>query len=117
MIEIVDHRKYVMDNRPIQQFLLDRLPGQNDKFFGTLDKALERFNSILLKLSQDPILAQEHNHKVIQCQNAIHDFYQYTCKLTNTDNWFIKIYYRICLHRIGTKRIPKIKKLFNQLDN
>ena len=112
MIEIVDHRKYVMDNQPIQQFLLDRLPGQNDKFFGTLDKALERFNSILLKLSQDPILAQEHNHKVIQCQNAIHDFYHYTCKLTNTENWFKKNLLQDPFTQDRNKKYSKDKKTF-----
>ena len=101
MIQIVDHRKFVMDNQPIQQFILDRLPGHNDKLFGTLDVALQRFNTILLKLSQEPLLAEEHN----------------TQKLINADNWFTKIYYRTCLHGIGINRIPKIKKLLNKLDN
>ncbi len=117
MIQIVDHRKFVMDNQPIQQFILDRLPGHNDKLFGTLDVALQRFNTILLKLSQEPLLAEEHNKEVIQCQTAIHEFYKYTQKLINADNWFTKIYYRTCLHGIGINRIPKIKKLLNKLDN
>ena len=55
MIQIVDHRKLVIENQPIQQFIVDRLPGHHDRYFGTLDKALQRFNTILIKLSQEPL--------------------------------------------------------------
>lgn len=117
MIQIVDHKQLVMDNQPIQQYLVDRLPGHHDMYFGTLDKALQRFNTVLLRLSEEPLLAEEHNMEVLECQQAIHDFYNYTVKLSNTDNWFSKIYYRTCLHGIGMRRIPKIRKLLNRLGN
>lgn len=117
MINIVDHKQLVIDNREIQQLLLDRLPGHYDMYFGTLDKALERFNTILLKLSQEPLMAEEHNMEVIECHCAIQDFYRYCTKLMNSNSWFLKLYYRTCLHGIGIKRIPKIKKLLNALDN
>jgi hypothetical protein len=117
VIQIVDHRQFVLENKPIQDFIVDRLPGHNDMYFGTLDKALQRFNTILLKLSQEPLLAEEHNMEVIECQRAIHDFYGYCLKLINCRNWFMKMYYRTCLHGIGIKRIPKIKRLLQQLDN
>tara|TARA_Y100001937_G_scaffold127657_1_gene200588 strand:- start:1167 stop:1520 length:354 start_codon:yes stop_codon:yes gene_type:complete len=117
MIQLVDHKKFVMENKPIQQFLLDRLPGHEDKMFDTLDKALQRFNTILLKLSEEPLLAEQHNLEVLDCQNAIHHFYSYTKKLINTNNWLCKMYYRTCLHGIGINKIPKIRKLLNKLDN
>jgi hypothetical protein len=117
MIQIVDHKQFVLDNRPIQQFILDRLPGNYDIYFGTLDKALQRFNTVLLRLSEDPLLAEENNLEVIDCQKAIHDFYNYSLKLSHTNNWFMKIYYKTCLHGIGTRRIPKIRKLLDRLGN
>jgi hypothetical protein len=117
MIQIVDHKKFVLDNRPIQEFLVDRLPGQHDTYVGTLDKALQRFNTILLKLSEEPLLAEEHNLDVVQCQNCIQDFYRYTRKLIDSNNWFSKLYYKTCLHGIGTRRIPKIKLLLEKINN
>ena len=115
MMQIVDHKDYVLQNRPIQQYLLDRLPGQHDKYYGTLDKALQRFNTILLKLSEEPLLAEEHNLDVIDCHAAIQDFYRHVKKLSHTNNWFMKLYYKTCLHGIGSRRIPKIKKLLEIL--
>ena len=117
MINIVDHKQLVIDNQEIQQLLVDRLPGHHDMYFGTLDKALQRFNTILIKLSQEPLLAEEHNMEVIECHQAIQDFYKYSTKLMNTRNWLSKMYYRTCLHGIGMRRIPKIKRLLNRLDN
>jgi len=117
MIQIVDHKQFVMENQPIQQFLIDRLPGHNDMMYGTLDRALQRFNTILLKLSEEPLLAEEYNLEVIEFQKAIHDFYKYTQKHMNAKWWWMKLYYRTCIHGIGIKRIPKIKKLFNKIDN
>ena len=117
MNQLVDHKQFVMENRSIQQFLIDRLPGDNDMMYATLDKALQRFNTILLRLSQEPLLAEEHNLEVIECQKAIHDFYNYTQKHMNAGNWITRLYYRTCIHGIGSRRIPKIKKLHNKLDN
>ena len=117
MINIVDHKQLVIANQQIQQLLLDRLPGHHDMYFGTLDKALQRFNTILLRLSQEPLLAEEYNLEVIDCQQAIHDFYNYTQKHMNASTWLTKLYYRTCIHGIGKRRIPKIKKLLNKLDN
>ena len=117
MIQIVDHKQFVMDNRPIQQFLIDRLPGHDDMMYGTLDRALQRFNTILLKLSEEPLMAEEHNSEVIECQQAIHDFYEYTKKHMNARTWWMRAYYRTCIHGVGIRRIPKIKRLLNRLGN
>ena len=117
MIQIVDHKQLVINNQEIQQVLVDRLPGHYDMYFGTLDKALQRFNTILLRLSQEPLLAEEHNFEVLECQQAIQDFYHYSRKLMHSNNWLMKIYYRTCLHGVGIRRIPKIKRLLNRLGN
>ena len=117
MIQIVDHKQFVMDNQPIQQFLIDRLPGHNDMMYATLDVALQRFNTVLLKLSEEPLLAEEHNLEVIECQKAIHDFYDYTKKHMNANTWWMKVYYRTCIHGVGMRRIPKIKLLLEKINN
>ena len=117
MIIIVDHKQLVQDNSQIQQFLIDRLPGHNDMMYGTLDKALQRFNTILLKLSEEPLLAEEHNMDVIECQKAIQDFYHYTKKHMNARTWWMRAYYSTCIHGVGMRRIPKIKRLLNRLGN
>ena len=117
MTQIVDHKQFVIDNRQIQQFLVDRLPGHDDIMYATLDKALQRFNTILLRISQEPLIAEEYNLEVIECQQAIHDFYKYTQKHMDASTWLTKLYYRTCIHGIGKRRIPKIKKLLNKLDN
>ena len=117
MIQIVDHRKLVIENQPIQQFIVDRLPGHHDRYFGTLDKALQRFNTILIKLSQEPLLAEEHNGEVLNCHKIIHNFYDYSFKLTHTNSWLSRLYYKIRLHMIGIRHIPRIKKLLDSIDN
>ena len=49
---------YVKQNQKIIQAIKDRVPGdsQVDMYYGTLDYATARFNTILLKLSQDRLM-------------------------------------------------------------
>jgi hypothetical protein len=112
-----EYREYVIQNQKIMQAIKDRVPGDLyvDKLFGTLDFATARFNTVLLKLSQDALLADEYAIEVIECKKAIEDFYKYTEKY----RFGIKMlqwYYKIALHGIGTRRIPKIKKLLNKIE-
>ena len=46
-------KDYVQQNQKIMQAIIDRVPGDNqvDMYYGTLDYATARFNTILLKLS------------------------------------------------------------------
>ena len=46
-------KDYVVANQELMQFIKDRTPGNSreDMFYGTLDFAAARFNTILLKLS------------------------------------------------------------------
>ena len=48
----------IKHNQKIMQAIKDRVPGddQVDMYYGTLDYATARFNTILLKLSQDRLL-------------------------------------------------------------
>jgi hypothetical protein len=111
-------KDFVIKNRKIIELVKDRVGGENvvDMYYGTLDYATARFNTILIKLSQDKIKEAEHTTKLLECFNAIQDFYnnvqryRFWPKITRP---FIKLN----LHIIGTRRIPKIKNLLEKLDN
>ena len=110
--------EYVKSNEKIIQILKDRLPGEDviDMYYGTLDFATARFNSILIKLSQDAVLKQEHLADVDECFMIIQKFYSYVQRF---EDWprFARPFFKIILHGIGTRQIPKIKKLHNKLVN
>ena len=111
-------KDFVLENQKIIELVKDRVGGENvvDKYYGTLDYATARFNTILIKLSQDKIKEVEHTTEVLDCFNAIQDFYnnvqryRFWPKITRP---FIKLN----LYGIGTRRIPKIKNLLQKLDN
>jgi len=111
-------KDYVLENEKIIQAIRDRTPGDErlDMYYGTLDYATARFHTILLKLSQDCILAQEHALEVMECFDAIQAFYN---NVKRYEAWpkFFKHIVGMMLHGIGTRRIPKIKRLLNTLDN
>ena len=111
-------RDYVLANQEIVQKITDRLPGDPklDMYYGTLDYATTRFNTILLKLSQDQILAQEHRVEVHECFEAIQAFYR---NVKRYEAWpsIFRYIVGVVLHGIGTRRIPKIKRLLNQVNN
>jgi hypothetical protein len=82
------------------------------KYIGTLDVATSRFNTILLRLSEHPIMQSDFENSVLDCQNVIHKFYINTCRLTQWPK-FTQSYLKWRLHRLGTRQIPKIKKTLN----
>ena len=108
---------YVKQNQKIMQAIKDRVPGddQVDMYYGTLDYATARFNTILLKLSQDRLLEDKVQFEVQDCFKSIQDFYDYVQKYRFWP-FFTKPFIKIILHGIGTRRIPKIKKLLNTLE-
>ena len=85
-------------------------------YYGTLDYATARFDTILIKLSQDKVKEVEHTTEVLECFNAIQDFYN---NVQRYRFWprIIRPLIRLNLHGIGTRRIPKIKNLLEKLDN
>ena len=71
----MDLRSYVRENQHIIMFVHQATPGVIDKYVGTLDYATARFNTILLKLSQDPLLLTIHSTRLRLFQ-PIQDFLQ-----------------------------------------
>ncbi len=86
------------------------------KYYGTLDYATARFNTILLQLSQDKLKEFETQQDVEHCSKVIQDFYRYTLKYSKASVW-TRWYYSNCLHGLGINQIPKIKKLLENLNN
>jgi S-adenosylmethionine hydrolase len=109
---------YVLENEKIIQAIRDRTPGDErlDMYYGTLDYATARFHTILLRLSQNRIMEQEHEVEVMECFEAIQAFYS---NVKRYEAWpkFFRHIVAIVLHGIGTRRIPKIKRLLNQVNN
>ena len=111
-------KDFVIKNQKIIELVKDRVGGENvvDKYYGTLDYATARFNTILIKLSQDKIKEVEHTTEVLDCFNAIQDFYN---NVQRYRFWpkITRPLIKLNLYGIGTRRIPKIKNLLQKLDN
>ena len=111
-------KDFVSENQKIIELVKDRVGGKEDvdMYYGTLDYATARFNTILIKLSQDKIKEIEHTTEVLDCFNAIQDFYN---NVQRYRFWpkIIRPLIKLNLHGIGTRRIPKIKNLLEKLDN
>ena len=112
----MDLQHYVRGNQTVIQFVKDAMPGENDKYTGTLDYATARFNTILLRLSEDPLKADQHKQEVHECFEIIQDFYCYTKKIT-TKHKIFKPIIQLILHYKGTIHIPKIKFLLEKVNN
>ena len=114
----MDLKDFVLQNQKIIEDIKGRTPGQDDvdMYYGSLDYATARFHTILIKLSQDKILEADNIKETTECFNAIQDFnknlqrYRFWPKVS-------KPITKMILHYIGTKRIPKIKKLLTKLNN
>jgi hypothetical protein len=106
---------YVEANKEIIKFVQNAVPGAIDKYVGTLDYATARFNTILLKISQDPLMLDEYMTDARDCFDAIQAFYKNTQRLI-TWPWLFKPVVKIILHGIGTRRIPKIKRLLDKVN-
>ena len=111
-------KDFVLRNQEIIEFINDRVGGDEtiDKYYGTLDYATARFHTILIKISQDKILEADNESEVLECFNAIQDFY----KNVQRYRFWPKItrpFVKLVIHGIGTRRIPKIKKLLEKINN
>ena len=107
---------YVRANKEVVEFVQNAVPGAIDKYVGTLDYATARFNTILLRLSEDPIMLDEFMPDARDCFDAIQSFYKNTQRLIAWP-WILKPVVKVMLHGIGTRRIPKIKRLMDKVDN
>ena len=84
------------------------------KYVGTLDYATAKFNTILLRLAEHPLTIDEHTSELLDCHFAIQHFYKNTKRLMTWPKITHSIL-RLNLHGIGTRKIPKVKKLLNKL--
>ena len=101
--ELVKHcqkRKHTIDNQMLN---------------ASLDMAVARFNTILLILIQHPLQAEQYQHHVALCQEAIEEFFGL---LIDIDTWpsITHWWFRWRLHRVGTKKIPHIRNLLNIIE-
>ena len=112
----MDFRDYVKRNQEVIQFVKDAMPGSIDKYVGTLDYASARFNTILIRLSQDPLLADSLKDDVKDCFDAIHSFYDNTQRYIHA-GYIMRPVYAFLLYVIGTTKIPKIKILLGKINN
>ena len=114
----------VKSNRQIIKFVND-WPGKDQpfhikknleltKYIGTLDVASSRFNTILLRLSEHPMMKEQFANDVSQCNSIIKKFFVNTLRLKTWPK-AIKPFIRWRLHRIGTQQIPKIKSTLKKV--
>ena len=110
--------QYVIENKKVIELVKNK--NQNDhvlgKYYGTLDYATARFNTILLKLSQDRLLEDKLKDDVRDCFDIIQKFYK---NVKRYESWpfFTKPFFRTVLYGIGTRQIPTIKKLLNRVEH
>jgi hypothetical protein len=112
----MDLRSYVRENQQVMAFVQHATPGVIDKYVGTLDYATARFNTILLKLSQDPLSADEYSHEIAECFKVIQNFYIDTKKYLMWPH-LLKPLMALKLHWAGTTQVPKIKFLLEKINN
>ena len=83
---------------------------------GSLDYAIARVNTIILRLSQHPLLADQYFSELVDCHDAVREFY---LNMKREETWprWLGWYPRFRIHRIGIKRFPKIAKLLARVEN
>jgi len=112
----MDLAQYVKENQQVADFVKSATPGVIDKYVGTLDYATARFNTILLKLSQDALLADQYRSDVEECFQVIQSFYKNTQRYV-TSPYPLKPIFVFVLYVIGMIKIPKIKFLLEKINN
>ena len=83
---------------------------------GSLDYAIARINTIILLLSQHPLLSAQYFSELVDCHDAVREFY---LNMQREETWprWLRWYQRFRIHRIGIKRFPKIAKLLARVEN
>ena len=109
----MDLKEYVKQNQTVMQFVKDVTPGHIDRYTGTLDYATARFNTILLRLSEDPLKFDQYRQDVEECFNIIQDFYKYTLKLISFHK-VLRPLIKLILH-ISTLLKSKIQNLISKI--
>ena len=113
MIEIL--KSYIVKNQNYLNYVRSLQP-QNEKWTGTVDYAVARFNTALLRLINEPLKLYEYNDQLFECQKIIDSFVE---NIRRYHEWpaVSKWLPGIMIHYIGTRKIPHIKKLLNILND
>lgn len=113
MIEIL--KSYIVQNQKNLNYVRNLQP-QNDKWTGTVDYAVARLNTALLRLINDPLKLYEYNKDIEECQKIIDDFVK---NIRRYHEWpyVAKWIPSVIIHLIGTRKIPRIKKFLNIIND
>lgn len=113
MIEIL--KSHIVENQKKLNYVRSLIP-QNDKWTGTVDYAVARLNTALLRLINDPLKLYEHEKKINECQDIISIFVKY---IRFYYEWpvLLKWFPAIMIHYTGTIKIPRIKKFLNIIND
>jgi hypothetical protein len=90
--------------------------GDYGMLVGSLDYAISRINTVILRLSQYPLLADQYFSELKYCHNSVRAFHK---NMQRTETWpkFLRWYPKFRLHRIGIKRFPRIAVLLVRVEN
>jgi hypothetical protein len=90
--------------------------GDYGMLVGSLDYAISRINTIILRLSQYPLLADEYFAELKSCHNSVRAFHK---NMVRTESWpgFLRWYPEFRTHWIGRKQFPRIARLLARVEN
>jgi len=90
--------------------------GDYGMLVGSLDYAISRINTIILRLSQYPLLADEYFAELKSCHNSVRAFHK---NMARTETWpaFLRWYPEFRTHWIGRKQFPRIARLLARVEN
>ena len=107
----------VRQNRDILEYLRHAHSiGNYSMKVGSLDYAISRINTIILKLSQYPLLANRYFCDLAECHDAVREFH---LNMRREESWpkIFRWYPQWCIKRIGRKKFPLVLKLYHTIEN
>lgn len=90
--------------------------GDYGMLVGSLDYAISRINTIILRLSQYPLLADQYFGELESCHDSVRAFHR---NMQRTESWpgFLRWYPEWRTHWIGRKQFPRIARLLARVEN
>ena len=90
--------------------------GDYSMLVGSLDYAISRINTIILRLSQHPLLADQYFSDLKSCHDSVRAFHR---NMVRTENWprFLRWLPEWRTHWIGRRQFPRIACLLSQVEN
>ena len=89
--------------------------GDYGMLVGSLDYAISRINTIILRLSQHPLLADQYFSELKSCHNSVRAFHR---NMQRSESWpgFLRWYPEWRTHWIGRKQFPRIARLLARVE-